>query len=38
MLRGGDGAGERTLILCDNEGQLERLQELLDELRVARAA
>jgi transcription-repair coupling factor (superfamily II helicase) len=28
--------GERSLILCDNQGQLERLQELLDEHRVAR--
>ncbi|MEX2583343.1 MAG: transcription-repair coupling factor [Gemmatimonadota bacterium] len=26
--------GQRTTILCDNEGQLERLQELLGELRV----
>jgi transcription-repair coupling factor (superfamily II helicase) len=36
LLRGASGRGERTLILCDNQGQLERLQELLDELRVAR--
>ena len=34
LLRGGSRAGERTLILCDNEGQLERLQELLSEFRV----
>jgi transcription-repair coupling factor (superfamily II helicase) len=34
ILRSGAGAGERTLILCDNEGQLERLQELLGELHV----
>ncbi|HEX7242883.1 MAG TPA: transcription-repair coupling factor [Longimicrobiaceae bacterium] len=33
-LRGGAARGERTLVLCDNQGQLERLQELLDELRV----
>ncbi len=31
VLRDGAAAGERSLILCDNEGQLERLQELLDE-------
>jgi transcription-repair coupling factor (superfamily II helicase) len=36
ILRGGASRGEQTLILCDNQGQLERLQELLDELRVAR--
>ena len=24
--------GDRTLVLCDNEGQLERLEEILDEL------
>jgi transcription-repair coupling factor (superfamily II helicase) len=36
VLKGGAGRGERTLILCDNQGQLERLQELLDELKVAR--
>ncbi|CAN5671285.1 transcription-repair coupling factor [soil metagenome] len=34
ILRHGREAGERTLILCDNEGQLERLQELLEELGV----
>ncbi|MBV9773608.1 MAG: transcription-repair coupling factor [Gemmatimonadetes bacterium] len=34
VLRAGAARGERTLILCDNQGQLERLQELLDELRV----
>jgi transcription-repair coupling factor (superfamily II helicase) len=34
LLREGGRRGERTLILCDNEGQLERLQELLAELRV----
>ncbi len=33
-LRAGAARGERTLVLCDNQGQLERLQELLDELRV----
>ncbi|MQA89373.1 MAG: transcription-repair coupling factor [Gemmatimonas sp.] len=27
---------ERTLILCDNEGQLERLQDLLADLRIDR--
>jgi transcription-repair coupling factor (superfamily II helicase) len=37
VLKQAAGAGERTLILCDNQGQLERLQELLDELKVARA-
>jgi transcription-repair coupling factor (superfamily II helicase) len=26
--------GERTLILCDNEGQVERLQELLEDMTV----
>ncbi|HEU0013217.1 MAG TPA: transcription-repair coupling factor [Longimicrobium sp.] len=36
VLRAGAMRGERTLVLCDNQGQLERLQELLDELRVAR--
>jgi transcription-repair coupling factor (superfamily II helicase) len=36
VLRGADGRGERSLILCDNQGQLERLQELLEELRVSR--
>ena len=35
ILRGGARAGQRTLILCDNEGQLERLQELLSELKVS---
>jgi transcription-repair coupling factor (superfamily II helicase) len=34
LLRAGAARGERTLILCDNQGQLERLQELLDELRM----
>ncbi|HET7273871.1 MAG TPA: transcription-repair coupling factor [Longimicrobiaceae bacterium] len=34
VLAEGAERGERALILCDNEGQLERLQELLDELRV----
>jgi transcription-repair coupling factor (superfamily II helicase) len=34
VLRGAAAAGEKTLILCDNEGQLERLQELLHELRA----
>jgi transcription-repair coupling factor (superfamily II helicase) len=34
VLRAGAARGERTLVLCDNQGQLERLQELLDELRV----
>ncbi|HEX5724312.1 MAG TPA: transcription-repair coupling factor [Longimicrobiaceae bacterium] len=37
VLRGGALRGERTLVLCDNQGQLERLQELLDELKVAYA-
>ena len=36
LLRGAAGKGEQTLILCDNQGQLERLQELLDEFKVAR--
>jgi transcription-repair coupling factor (superfamily II helicase) len=36
ILKAGAARGERTLILCDNQGQLERLQELLDELKVAR--
>ncbi|HYR08914.1 MAG TPA: transcription-repair coupling factor [Longimicrobium sp.] len=36
VLKTGAGRGERTLILCDNQGQLERLQELLDDLKVAR--
>jgi transcription-repair coupling factor (superfamily II helicase) len=34
VLRAAAAAGEKTLILCDNEGQLERLQELLQELRA----
>ncbi|HEX2091103.1 MAG TPA: transcription-repair coupling factor [Longimicrobiaceae bacterium] len=34
VLRAGAARGERSLVLCDNQGQLERLQELLDELRV----
>ncbi|HWK89688.1 MAG TPA: DEAD/DEAH box helicase, partial [Longimicrobium sp.] len=36
VLRAGAMRGDRTLVLCDNQGQLERLQELLDELRVSR--
>jgi transcription-repair coupling factor (superfamily II helicase) len=36
LLRGAAGRGEQSLVLCDNQGQLERLQELLDEFRVAR--
>jgi transcription-repair coupling factor (superfamily II helicase) len=36
VLKTASSRGERTLILCDNQGQLERLQELLDELKVAR--
>jgi transcription-repair coupling factor (superfamily II helicase) len=36
ILRSAADEGERTLILCDNEGQLERLQELLAELRIDR--
>ncbi|HYJ79299.1 MAG TPA: transcription-repair coupling factor [Longimicrobiaceae bacterium] len=36
VLRGGASRGEQSLVLCDNQGQLERLQELLDELKVAR--
>jgi transcription-repair coupling factor (superfamily II helicase) len=36
VLRGAAARGEQTLVLCDNQGQLERLQELLDELRIAR--
>jgi len=36
VLRTAAADGERTLILCDNEGQLERLQELLAELKVER--
>jgi len=34
VLAAGAARGDRTLILCDNQGQLERLQELLDELKV----
>ncbi len=34
VLSDGAARGEQALILCDNEGQLERLQELLEELRV----
>jgi transcription-repair coupling factor (superfamily II helicase) len=34
LLRDGGKRGERTLILCDNDGQLERLQELLGDLQV----
>jgi transcription-repair coupling factor (superfamily II helicase) len=34
LLRDGAERGERTLILCDNEGQLERLQDLLSDLDV----
>ncbi|MBW3629929.1 MAG: transcription-repair coupling factor, partial [Gemmatimonadetes bacterium] len=34
LLKAGAGLGEQTLILCDNEGQLDRLQELLAELGV----
>jgi transcription-repair coupling factor (superfamily II helicase) len=34
LLRRPGAHGERTLILCDNEGQLERLQDLLSELSV----
>jgi transcription-repair coupling factor (superfamily II helicase) len=36
LLREAARRGERSLILCDNQGQLERLQELLDEVRVSR--
>ena len=35
LLRGSAQRGERTLILCDNEGQIERLQELLEEFGSA---
>ena len=31
VLREGAARGERTLLLCDNEGQAERLEELLGE-------
>ena len=34
VLREGGARGERSLILCDNEGQLERLQEILGEKKV----
>ncbi|MDQ3388931.1 MAG: transcription-repair coupling factor, partial [Gemmatimonadota bacterium] len=34
VLSRGAERGERSLILCDNQGQLERLQELLEELRI----
>lgn len=34
VLREGARKGERTLILCDNDGQLDRLQELLIDLKV----
>ncbi|HUE96263.1 MAG TPA: transcription-repair coupling factor [Longimicrobiaceae bacterium] len=34
VLREGGRRGDRTLVLCDNDGQLERLQELLAELKV----
>jgi transcription-repair coupling factor (superfamily II helicase) len=34
LLRAGASRGERALLLCDNQGQLERLQELLDEVRA----
>ncbi|CAN5787403.1 hypothetical protein BH23GEM3_BH23GEM3_21590 [soil metagenome] len=37
LVREGFSRGERTMILCDNEGQLERLQELLDEQRAGGA-
>jgi transcription-repair coupling factor (superfamily II helicase) len=36
VIRQGLSRGERTLILCDNQGQLDRLQELLDELKAVR--
>jgi transcription-repair coupling factor (superfamily II helicase) len=32
LVREANGRGEQTLILCDNVGQLERMQELLDEM------
>jgi transcription-repair coupling factor (superfamily II helicase) len=35
LLRTAHARGERTVVLCDNEGQLERLQELLDEMDAA---
>jgi transcription-repair coupling factor (superfamily II helicase) len=34
ILRSAAERGDETLILCDNEGQVERLQELLEELRL----
>jgi transcription-repair coupling factor (superfamily II helicase) len=34
ILRDAGRRGERTLILCDNDGQLDRLQELLADLKV----
>jgi transcription-repair coupling factor (superfamily II helicase) len=34
LLREAAHRGERTIILCDNDGQLERLQDLLADLRV----
>ena len=36
VLREGGRKGERTLILCDNDGQLDRLQELLEDLKVGK--
>ncbi|HET8657363.1 MAG TPA: transcription-repair coupling factor [Longimicrobiaceae bacterium] len=35
LLKHGAASGERTLILCDNEGQIERLQEILQEMGVS---
>jgi transcription-repair coupling factor (superfamily II helicase) len=35
LLREANARGEQTIVLCDNEGQLERLQDLLEEMRVA---
>jgi transcription-repair coupling factor (superfamily II helicase) len=35
LLLDGQARGEKSLILCDNEGQLERLQDLLSEMRAA---
>ena len=32
VLHRGAAAGAQTIVLCDNQGQLDRLQELLDEL------
>ncbi|MEX2571671.1 MAG: transcription-repair coupling factor [Gemmatimonadota bacterium] len=34
LLRDAGPRGERTMILCDNDGQLERLQEVLADLKV----